>query len=84
MSFTILDYKSKYVIPKGTMLAKVRKKSLPNRLSSLLDEYQKENKIINYKLTESITWGNKDLRDIAMFLVGRLIHKQSIDKYIQN
>ncbi|SPH08622.1 hypothetical protein LAP8965_03203 [Lactiplantibacillus plantarum] len=84
MSFTILDYKSKYVIPRGTMLAKDRKNSLPNRLSSLLDEYQKENKIINYKLTENIIWGNKDLRDIAMFLVGRLIHKQSIDKYIQN
>ncbi|OHF12512.1 hypothetical protein BKP38_14430 [Lacticaseibacillus rhamnosus] len=40
--------------------------------------------IINYKLKESIIWDNKDLRDIAMFLVGRLIHKQSIDKYIQN
>ncbi|KZT99950.1 hypothetical protein Nizo2259_0129 [Lactiplantibacillus plantarum] len=53
-------------------------------MSLLLDEYQKENKIINYKLKESIIWDNKDLRDIAMFLVGRLIHKQSIDKYIQN
>lgn len=84
MSFKILDYKSKYVIPKGTMLAKVRSNSLPNKLSLLLDEYQKENKIINYKLKESIIWDNKDLRDIAMFLVGRLIHKQSIDKYIQN
>jgi hypothetical protein len=65
-------------------IAKVRNNSLPNRLSSLLDEYQKENKIINYKLKESIIWGNKDLRDIAMFLVGRLIHRQSLDKYIQN
>lgn len=84
MSFTILDYKDKYVIPKGMMIAKVRSNSVPNRLSLLLDEYQKENKIINYKLKESIIWDNKDLRDIAMFLVGRLIHKQSIDKYIQN
>ena len=84
MFFTILDYKDKYVIPKGMMIAKVRNNSLPNRLSSLLDEYQKENKIINYKLKESIIWGNKDLRDIAMFLVGRLIHRQSLDKYIQN
>ncbi|MDN6055567.1 MAG: hypothetical protein L0I47_11665, partial [Lactococcus lactis] len=47
-SFTILDYKDRYVIPKGIMIAKVRNNSVPNRLSLLLDEYQKENKIINY------------------------------------
>ncbi|WP_049176780.1 AAA family ATPase [Lacticaseibacillus paracasei] len=82
-AFTILEYKDKYVIPNGTTIREIQNKRFPRHLLLLRNQYQKENKIINCKLKESITWRNKDIRDIAMFLVGRLIRKQTIDKYIQ-
>ncbi|EKQ24601.1 hypothetical protein LCALC10_2827 [Lacticaseibacillus paracasei] len=78
-----MEYKDKYVIPNGTTIREIQNKRFPRHLLLLRNQYQKENKIINCKLKESITWRNKDIRDIAMFLVGRLIRKQTIDKYIQ-